>query len=77
MACGKGLQAAVRYTLPPRRRREPALAELGHPEGASGRRSITASHRSRKPYTYAPHADLKKSNHVNICVKKIPPILHQ
>ena len=40
---------AVRYTLPPRRRREPALAELGHPEGASGRCSLTASHRSRNP----------------------------
>lgn len=24
--------AAVRHTLPPRRRREPALAELGHPD---------------------------------------------
>ena len=42
---------AVRYTLPPRRRREPALAELGHPEGASGRCSLTASHRSKNPYT--------------------------
>ena len=41
--------AAVRYTLPPRRRREPALAELGHPEGASGRCSLTAPHRSRNP----------------------------
>ncbi len=43
--------AAVRYTLPPRRRREPALAELGHPESASGRCSLTASHRSKNPYT--------------------------
>ena len=48
--------AVVRYTLPPRLRREPALAELGHPEGASGRCSLTASHRSRNPYTYAPRA---------------------
>ena len=60
-ACKGGLRqrctAAVRHTLPPRLRREPALAELGHPEGASGRCSLTALHRSRSPYMYAPRAD--------------------
>ena len=47
-AYSKRCTAAVRYTLPPRRRREPALAELGHPEGASGRCSLTAP-RCRNP----------------------------